>query len=239
MYFSSLAPDLADPAVLPWLTGTEDPQADHRLIWRLMDLPADAQRSFLFRRIYPQGTPAWYVIDERPVPQQPGWNIASKSFTPQLQAGQRLEFSVRVNPVITRREGQGRQRHDLVMDEKHRKHWRSKLRAEREPLADLVQRAGARWLTEPAGGDGLCRAERAGFRVEVGTLACDGYRQHRLPRRGERPISFSTLDLAGVLEVIDPERLRQTLRVGMGHGKAFGCGLLLLKPLASPDADAY
>lgn len=238
MYFSRLVPDLADPAVVPWLTGTEGPQADHRLIWRLMDRPADAERSFLFRRFRQQGTPAWYVVDERPVPQRPGWSIASKPFAPQLEAGQQLEFSVRVNPVITRREGQSRQRHDLVMDEKHRKHWRSKPRAEREPLADLVRSAGVRWLTEPTGGDGLCRAERAGFRVEPGSLACDGYHQHRLPRRGGRAIALSTLDLAGVLEVVDPERLHQTLQTGLGHGKAFGCGLLLLKPLAPSHAGA-
>ena len=48
-------------------------------------------------------------------------------------------------------------------------------------------------------------------------------------KRGET-ITLATAQFDGVLEVTDPERLRQAIEQGIGHGKAFGLGLLSVAP---------
>jgi len=48
-------------------------------------------------------------------------------------------------------------------------------------------------------------------------------------KRGET-ITLATAQFDGVLEVTDPERLLQTIEQGIGHGKAFGLGLLSVAP---------
>jgi len=45
--------------------------------------------------------------------------------------------------------------------------------------------------------------------------------------------TLTTARFDGVLRVTDPDRLRRALTHGIGHGKAFGCGLLTLAPVAS------
>ena len=56
--------------------------------------------------------------------------------------------------------------------------------------------------------------------------------QHR-GKRGE--LRFSTVDFSGSLRVVDPAALRTALFSGVGHAKAhaqaFGCGLLLIRPI--------
>jgi CRISPR system Cascade subunit CasE len=44
-------------------------------------------------------------------------------------------------------------------------------------------------------------------------------------------ITFSTVDFSGELPVIDPIALAVALRDGIGHSKAFGCGLMLVRRL--------
>jgi CRISPR system Cascade subunit CasE len=57
-------------------------------------------------------------------------------------------------------------------------------------------------------------------------LRADGYQQHRGKGGGLR---LSTVDFTGRLRVHDAARLRDALFKGVGHAKAFGCGLLLVK----------
>jgi CRISPR system Cascade subunit CasE len=105
-------------------------------------------------------------------------------------------------------------------------------------IDDVIREAGLAWLRaqgerngfrvaevdrEVVGGDGLIeRAKEPAVRVE-------GYRQHRILRKGERAITFSTLDFEGVLEVADPAALLARIAQGLGPQKAFGCGLVLLR----------
>lgn len=81
------------------------------------------------------------------------------------------------------------------------------------------------WLGE-AGPDRI--AGRHGFQA-MGNLRVDGYRQHRIERRGQAPISLSTVDLSGTLSVTDAERFNRALLAGVGRAKAFGCGRLLVR----------
>ena len=43
-------------------------------------------------------------------------------------------------------------------------------------------------------------------------------------------IQFSSVDYSGVLVVNDPERFLQRLAVGFGKSRAFGCGMMMIKP---------
>ena len=42
-------------------------------------------------------------------------------------------------------------------------------------------------------------------------------------------LRFSTVDLSGELTVLEPEIFANALYDGIGHAKAFGCGLLLVR----------
>ena len=60
-------------------------------------------------------------------------------------------------------------------------------------------------------------------------IAIDGYTQHR-EKGGE--LRYSTLDFSGTLTVTAPDAFKVALRQGVGRAKAFGCGLLLIRPAA-------
>jgi len=85
-------------------------------------------------------------------------------------------------------------------------------------LYQLAQQACGRWLVE----QGL----RRGFAVDEATLEVDGYNQHR--GKNDK-LRFSSVDFAGELTIIDPTEFRTALIRGIGHAKAFGCGLLLVR----------
>ena len=86
------------------------------------------------------------------------------------------------------------------------------------PLYELVQNTCSEWLSK--------RAEGCGF--VVARAQADAYEQHRAGKR-DMGIRFSTVDFSGELTVVDPTIFEQTLLKGIGHAKAFGCGLLLVK----------
>ena len=53
-----------------------------------------------------------------------------------------------------------------------------------------------------------------------------GRREKKHFRKANHAIVLATAQFDGVLEVTNPERLVEALRQGIGHGKAFGLGLL-------------
>lgn len=81
----------------------------------------------------------------------------------------------------------------------------------------------------------LSRTERAGFQVlTAGTEEPDLIVRERetvtFPRRGSK-VTLRRVCYDGRLEVTDAAALRHTLIRGLGHGKAYGCGLLTLAPV--------
>ena len=227
MFFSLItpAPGHERAAAHEWTRGA---YADHQWLWRFLPAPSGTPRSFLFRRRDADGLPRFYVVsDSQPSPPSDHWAVHSKPYAPELQAGQWLHFEMRATPVITTRNAAGKAaRHDVVMQEKTRLleerglvQWADWTTPDRPPLADLVQRCGAAWL--------LARGERLGVAFEPDSLRADGYEQHR--GKGDK-LRISTIDFSGRLCVQDPNALRAALFDGVGHAKAFGCGLLLVKP---------
>lgn len=199
---------------------------EHQAIWRLMGGDESQKRQFLYRREQDGHWPVFYLLSK----QEPAfidgpWDIRTKVFAPKLAAGQRLGFALRVNPVCTISAGadpsnKRSARHDVVMHARRQEEIREPDPARRSSRHDLVQQVGPQWLEQ--------RSESAGFTLEA--VHVDGYRQHRLNKRGQRkPIQFSTLDYQGILRVSDTESFLQTLKTGLGPAKAFGCGLLLVR----------
>lgn len=101
------------------------------------------------------------------------------------------------------------------------------------PDAKDTQRFGRLRTTEQAEWL-LNRETRCGFTV---TSQGDGnpnlmvHRRQTLTfRRGARTVTLTTATFDGVLEVTDPNAFRQALTLGIGHAKAYGCGLLTIAP---------
>lgn len=198
---------------------------EHQHLWRLFAADPDAERDFLFRREQPvNGFPRFYLLSGRePRHGDEIWQVETKAYQPAIHPDQQLAFSLRVNPVVTRRDAQGRQvRHDVVMDLKHRIGFKEMPSNERPLLAELIQQAGVEWLQK--------RAERHGFSFLPGQVCVEGYQRHRAAKKGgKNPIRYSTLDFTGLLTVTDIEPFQRALMKGIGSAKAFGCGLLLVR----------
>jgi CRISPR system Cascade subunit CasE len=227
-----LRADAPAAALAPVLLPAE-PQARtgvaHRLLWTLFADQPDRRRDFLWREegaggAVPGRTSFLVLSARRPVDGHGLFALESKPFEPALAPGDRLAFTLRANPVVTRadpRTGKAR-RHDVVMD--HLRQLLDTPRAEARLTAAFD--AGREWFA----GQG----DRAGFRLvrddEGVSLRADGYDQLRIDRgRRGKPIRFSVLDLAGALEVTVPELFLDTLYRGFGKAKAFGCGLMLIR----------
>ncbi len=83
------------------------------------------------------------------------------------------------------------------------------------------QQAALDWLA--------AQGERSGFTLL--DTSVDAYRQQQLRRENSRQlIQFSSVDYTGMLTVTDPGLFLQRLSQGYGKSRAFGCGLMLIKP---------
>ncbi|HXK57075.1 MAG TPA: type I-E CRISPR-associated protein Cas6/Cse3/CasE, partial [Gammaproteobacteria bacterium] len=220
MYFSRirLRTD-ADTGILARQLCEDDSYREHQMLWRLFSDDPNTERDFLFRRDDYNSWPQFYLVSQRTPEGKDGvWQIDERKYQPKLFKGEKLAFSLRANPVITRKDSSGKhKRHDLVMDIKIRSDWRLNSGSERKSLYELTQMAGETWLSP--------RLERNGGKLE--TLNTEGYQQHKTSKRGlTKPIQYSSLDLTGILSVTDPDVFTQTLYRGLGPAKALGCDLL-------------
>ena len=193
----------------------------HRLIWGLFADRADRKRDFLYRHENLKGWPTFYAVSKREPKDTSGmWEVHSKPYYPKLNQGQRLAFTLRANPIRSKRDENRRQhRHDVIMEAKT--HLGSQ--GEKFHESEVVQMHGERWLLE--------RCSCLGFTVSPGGLRADGYRQHGLIKgKGNPLITFSTLDFNGILTVTDPQKfVKECLFKGIGPAKGFGCGLMLVR----------
>lgn len=199
---------------------------EHQELWRLFELDPDADRDFLYRREQLPGALRYFVVSQRePVAPNNSWRIETKPYQPKLTAGQKLAFQIRINPVVTKRDTEGKsRRHDVVMDRKIEIGYQELSGTERPPMLDIIQQAGEGWLQK--------RSQKHGFTVEPEEIRVEAYQQHAASKRGGKvPIRYSTLDITGVLTVTDTQLFNSALVNGLGPAKAFGCGLLLVRPI--------
>lgn len=88
-----------------------------------------------------------------------------------------------------------------------------------------------KWLVEKGKHNGfeLVRARKWGVREPL-IFQAESYRWHAMPKKG-RSAGFSTVDFEGELKVTDSELFKTMLFNGVGPAKAFGCGLMLVRPI--------
>ena len=206
---------------------------DHRLLWTVIptEIRTEVERSrtagtpksaFLWRADHQRGR--YYLLGPKPLEDSPFFTIETKPFEPVLSPSNKLAFDLRLNATVDRKvgeDGQGkavRQRCDVAMD---------LLKEEAKP-----DRAGSRMqLAEKAAYDWLTtRAKEHGFHLDK--LRLEGYRAERFARRGGKFGTLGIFDLKGALTITEPNSFLARLRQGFGRGKAFGCGLMLIKRIS-------
>lgn len=224
---------------------------DHQWLWqRFFPAERGTPRDFLYRRLDAGVAARFHVVSARPPCHDvPGWEVQTKPYHPRLSPGERLHFELRANPVVSRpgavlldAAGSPKQRigdkkagaamrrvvrHDVVMDAKKRllaerglSRWQDWTSDDKPQLYDLAREACSQWL--------ISQGRIRGFEADADTLRVDAYTQHR--GKSDR-LRFSSVDFAGELTVLDPPAFGEALRQGIGHAKAFGCGLLLVRRL--------
>ncbi|MBN9476966.1 MAG: type I-E CRISPR-associated protein Cas6/Cse3/CasE [Bordetella sp. SCN 67-23] len=216
MHFSVITPTpgLEHEAVRQLLPGA---YTEHQWLWRFFPSEAGTARDHIFRRTDQGQAMRFYVVSKRPpVAFSDAWSVRTRPYAPRLQNGDELEFELRANPVVTRRHEDGKsRRHDVVMDAKTR----AKTEGSQPATGySLVRSACTTWLSQ--------QGEQHGFQVDEASLSVDGYIQHVAK---EDQLRFSSVDFRGGLRVTDQDAFSAMLASGLGHAKAFGCGLMLVR----------
>lgn len=189
----------------------------HQLLWQLFADSPDRTRDFLFRALDER---RFLVVSHRmPRDADDLWQVETKEYAPKLQIGERLLFSLRVNPVRKTRVGEKQIRHDIVQD--LRKYQEQQEEDPQRPRAELAQQAAWQWLA--------ARQVRMGLEAKPDTLLAESYQRHSFLSSEGRNIRFASLDLRGFATVQDPDALQKVLFEGIGPSKGFGCGLLLVR----------
>lgn len=201
------SPQAMHAAVLAGFPHPEDhTRPDARTLWRL-DQNANQQITLF---IVSPGKP-----DLTHLVEQAGWPTADtwltrpyQPFLDTLQAGQRWAFRLTANPV--------------------RSGWR-KDRDETQRFGHVTVDNQVDWLQK--------RTERNGFTIAAQPDGQPNLLLHQRRTlsftRHQRRVTLTTATYDGVLAITDPEPLRAMLTTGIGHARAYGCGLLTLAPVSS------
>lgn len=199
------SPQAMHAAVLAGFARPEDhTRHDARTLWRL-DQTHDHQT--LLYIVSPGRPDLTHLVEQAGWPTTDTWDTRSyDGLLNTLAKGQTWAFRLTANPTRSGRKNDG---------------------------APDTQRFGAvtveqqvAWLTK--------RAEANGFliaRQSDGQLNLTVHGRHTLTftrGRGQRPVTLVTATYDGVLHVEDPDLLRRVLCNGIGHARAYGCGLLTL-----------
>lgn len=183
----------------------------HQWLWALF--PGGKERQFLYRREELQGAFRFFVLSQEQPAASAIFDVQTRPFAPALSAGQMLCFSLRANPTICK----NGKRHDLLMEAKRQ------LKAQGESRESWAhqQQAALAWLAR--------QGDKNGFTLRGASV--DAYRQHQIRREKSRQmIQFSSVDYTGMLVVTDPALFLQRLAQGYGKSRAFGCGMMMIKP---------
>ncbi|WP_419581748.1 type I-E CRISPR-associated protein Cas6/Cse3/CasE [Thiolapillus sp.] len=198
---------------------------EHQMIWRLFGKAPNQQRDFLYRREDRPGEPPFYYLlsARQPLEGDGNLTVETRPFEPRLQAGNCLQFQLRVNAVVTRKaddHGKRRIRRDII------EAWIDGCRKS-DPLGKgwpppsvIHHQAASTWLNR--------QGEKHGF--QLGDCLVSNHRFHKVWKPGDpHQRHFTSLDIQGSLTVTEPDAYLATLKQGLGRAKAFGCGLMLIR----------
>jgi CRISPR system Cascade subunit CasE len=136
--------------------------------------------------------------------------VESRPYAPAPSVAQETRFDLVAEITAARRKaGQTESRRcDPVLE--------ARFANPRRSYADLALEVGRPWLER--------QGRRLGFDL-VDLHGCD-YEVVEFVRQG-RPLRIGTVRFAGRLRVTEPVKFTSAMLDGIGHGKAWGCGLLL------------
>lgn len=198
------------------------PQAMHAAVRAAFAAPEDYERdgARTLWRLDAQGTKAVYLYITSPgrpdlthLVEQAGWPTTDAWVTrdyggllDSLRPGQDWAFRLTANPVHSGRK---------TADSK-----------ETQRFGRLREADQVNWL--------LSRAADRGFRIAMQQDGLPNLRLHHSQtlnfKRGLANVTLVTVTYDGILQVADADVFRRALLGGIGHGKAYGCGLLTLAP---------
>ncbi|MBL8932308.1 MAG: type I-E CRISPR-associated protein Cas6/Cse3/CasE [Kineosporiaceae bacterium] len=185
---------------------TELDSAPGRVLWRL----DSADHRHVLYTVSPQPPDFTHVVEQAGWPATTGWQ--TRDYMPllnRLAEGQAWHFRLTANPTHSgrRRPGASTQRFGHVTVEQQ-----------------------ATWLVSRSPGWGFAIPEAK----DSAPMSLVHQRAVRTFQRKEARVTVTTVVFEGTLEVTDPQLLRQALIGGMGHAKAYGCGLMTLAPITPP-----
>ncbi|MFA6108504.1 MAG: type I-E CRISPR-associated protein Cas6/Cse3/CasE [Candidatus Latescibacterota bacterium] len=185
--------------------GLTDAYAWHQSLWTAFPGRDGAKRDFL-SRVDERGRQQEALVLSPIAPTPRTWG---RWETRQVVSGflrhTRYAFALRANPTIKR----------VVRDDsgERRKNGRRTRICGADELRAWIER----------------KAADSGFRVEEGYTVSDPVDQ--ICWRCRRKVVHARVDYQGVLTVTEPEAFQRAYCTGIGPAKAFGFGLLLLRPL--------
>ncbi|HAG0902567.1 TPA: type I-E CRISPR-associated protein Cas6/Cse3/CasE [Salmonella enterica] len=183
----------------------------HQWLWDLF--PGSKERQFLYRREELQGAFRFFVLSQEQPAASAIFDVQTRPFAPMLSAGQTLWFNLRANPTVCK----NGKRHDLLMEAKRQR----KTQGDSQDIWSYQQQAALTWLAR--------QGEQNGFILREASV--DAYRQQQIRRGKDRQmIQFSSVDYTGVLVINEPALFLQRLAQGFGKSRAFGCGMMMIKP---------
>ena len=177
-----------------------------RVLWRL---DSSEQRHVLYT-VSPAAPDFTHLVEQAGWPSTTGWE--TRDYAPllnRLRPGQAWRFRLTANPTRS-----GRRRPEE--------------KTQRFGHVTVAQQTEWRVTRSAAWGFAIPGADQ---NVPVSLLQQRAVRTFR--RDGGR-VTVATATFEGALEVVDPELLRRALLNGMGHAKAYGCGLMTLAPMTAP-----
>ncbi len=199
-----------------------------RILWRLdMDRPTKHRVVYVQSEVEPDWSriatkhsdyflePAETVVDENPACKR----IPEEKLL--FPAGHVLAFRLRANPTKKIGSTAKHQRLDGV----------SKNNGKRIGL--LKEEEQLNWLRS--------KAASGGFLVRSASAVCeDDFSHLSKGRQGQdRKLSLLSVRFDGVLQVTKPDQFLHTIRSGIGPGKAFGFGLLSVKPVRPQEGEPH
>ena len=186
----------------------------HQLLWTLFPAPAGTPRPYLFR-VEAQEEDATQILLQSNREPQAGAAVdraqvrvlATRPLQPPQEPGQRMQFSVTVNPSLQRRvhkaepPGAGPTRRHLVR------------------IAHYQEEAQHAWLESRLAGA-----------AQLEDVLIHDQRTLRFRTAKQQVGTVHTVRFTGALTVRDPEQLTRLLAKGVGPAKMLGCGMLSLAP---------
>lgn len=185
-----------------------DSYAWHKKLWECFPDMPDAKRDFLTRVDVMEGSyQAWILSKKEPV--RPAWcppeGFAVKQISPEFLNNKKFAFDIHVNPVKS---------------EPRRSETGELLRGKRKTITSYDELQN--WL--------VSKGKIGGFKVNPGKLEIVPMSENYFTRRG-RSGFHKNIRFRGIMEITDQERFIETYQSGIGAGKGFHFGMLLLAPV--------